>query len=92
MDRGERQMGANINIKQQIREYIVENLLFGDGDALEENIPFQESGILDSTGFLGLISFVEGTFGIVISDAELNLENLETLCKISNFVEKKLGK
>ena len=84
-------MGASTNIKQQIREYIVENILFGDGDALDENIPFQESGILDSTGFIGLVTFVEGRFGITISDEELNIENMETLSKISHFVEEKLG-
>ncbi len=85
-------MGANMNIMQQIREYIAENVLLGDGDVLEENVSFQESGILDSTGFLGLITFVEGEFGIEISDDELDPENLETLSKISNFVEKKMGK
>jgi acyl carrier protein len=84
-------MGANMNIMQQIREYIAENVLLGDGDVLEENVSFQESGILDSTGFLGLITFVEGEFGIEISDDELDPENLETLSKISNFVEKKMG-
>lgn len=84
-------MGANMNIMQQIREYIAENVLLGDGDVLEENVSFQESGMLDSTGFLGLITFVEGEFGIEISDDELDPENLETLSKISNFVEKKMG-
>ena len=84
-------MGANMEIMQQIREYIAENVLLGDGDVLEENVSFQEMGILDSTGFLGLITFVEGEFGIVISDDELDPENLETLCKMSNFVETKVS-
>ena len=84
-------MEANMEIMQQIREYIAENVLLGDGDVLEENVSFQERGILDSTGFLGLITFVEGEFGIEISDDELDPENLETLSKISNFVEKKMG-
>jgi acyl carrier protein len=84
-------MEADMSIKRQIREYIAENVLLGDGDALEENVSFQESGILDSTGFLGLITFVEGKFGIEILDEELDPENLETLCKISSFVEKKVG-
>ena len=85
-------MEANMmSIKQQIREYIVENVLLGDGDMPDENTSFTESGILDSTGFLGLITFVETTFGIEISDDELDPENLETLSKISGFIEKKLG-
>lgn len=84
-------MEGNKRIKQQIREYIMENILFGDGDVLEEDVSFQESGILDSTGFLGLVTFVETTFGIEVSDEELDPENLDTLCRISSFVEKKLG-
>jgi acyl carrier protein len=84
-------MEGNMSIKQQIREYIMENVLFGEGEELEENASFQESGILDSTGFLGLITFAETTFEIEISDEELDPENLDSLNRISGFVEKKLG-
>ncbi len=84
-------MKDSMSIKQQIREHIVENILFGEGDALDDNVSFQESGILDSTGFLDLVTFIETTFAIEISDDELDPENLETLDKISRFVEKKLG-
>jgi acyl carrier protein len=84
-------MKGNVSIKEQIREHIVKNILFGEGDMLEEDVSLQESGILDSTGFLDVITFVEATFGIKISDEELDPENLETLNRISAFVEKKLG-
>ena len=84
-------MEANMSIKQQIREYIAENILLGDGDVPDENTSFTESGILDSTGFLGLITFTETAFGIEISDDELDPENLETLSKISGFIEQKLA-
>lgn len=80
-----------MSIKEQIREYIRDNVLLGDGDVLDENVSFTESGILDSTGFLGLITFAEATFEIDISDDELDPENLETLSKISGFVERKLA-
>ena len=80
-----------MNIKEQISEYIKENILFGDGDIPDENVSFTESGILDSTGFLGLITFAESNFEIEISDDELDPENLETLSKISSFIERKLS-
>lgn len=83
-------MKDKVSIAQQVRQYIAENVLFDDGDTLDENVSFQESGILDSTGFLGLITFVETTFDIEISDDELDPENLETLSKISGFIERKL--
>ena len=83
-------MEDNVSIKQRIREYIKDNVLLGDGDIPDEDTSFTETGILDSTGFLGLITFVETTFGIEISDDELDPENLETLSKISGFVQRKL--
>ena len=83
-------MEDNVSIKQRIREYIRDNVLLGDGDIPDEDTSFTETGILDSTGFLGLITFVETTFGIEISDDELDPENLETLSKISGFVQRKL--
>ena len=79
-----------MTVQQEIRAYIVNNILFGDGERLEEDVSFQASGILDSTGFLELITFVEEKFGIEIGDSELIPENFDTLRKMSAFVEKKL--
>jgi acyl carrier protein len=79
-----------MNAQHQIRQYIIDNILFGDGEKLTEDVSFQESGILDSTGFLELITFVEERFGIEITDSELVPENFDTLRKMSGFVEQKL--
>jgi len=79
-----------MTVQQEIRAYIVNNILFGDGERLEEDVSFQASGILDSTGFLELITFVEEKFGIAIGDSELIPENFDTLRKMSAFGEKKL--
>ncbi|MHC4519875.1 MAG: acyl carrier protein [Planctomycetota bacterium] len=80
-----------MEILKEIREYIVENILFGDGQGLEIDTPFQEGGILDSTGFLEIITFVEERFDIEIADSEVVPENLGTLRKISSFVAGKVG-
>jgi acyl carrier protein len=80
-----------MKVQQEIRDYIKENILFGDGEKLDENVSFQESGILDSTGFLELITFVEQQFGVDIADDELVPENFDTLKKMSTFVEQKLA-
>jgi len=77
-------------IQNEIRDYIVENILFGDRQKLEADTLFQENGVLDSIGFLEIITFVEGKFGIEIADNEVVPENLGSLQRISNFVEKKL--
>ena len=79
-----------MKIQNEIQNYIVENILFGDGQKLETDTSFQEGGILDSIGFLELITFVEGKFDIKIADEEVIPENLDTLRKISDFVKKKI--
>ena len=80
-----------MKVEQEIKRYIIDNILFEDVDRLDENIPFHESGILDSMGFLELITFVETKFAIKIPDSELNPENFDTLRKMSSFFEEKLN-
>jgi len=78
------------DIKQTVREYIVENFLFGDTDfEFDDNTSFMDSGILDSTGILELITFVESTFGISIDDDEVLPENLDSLNNLEAFIAKK---
>lgn len=81
-----------MDIQQEIRSYIVDKILFDDGEILDEDISFQESGALDSTGFLELITFIEERFGIEISDRELIPENFDTLRKVAGFVQSKRQK
>jgi acyl carrier protein len=78
-----------VDVQQEIRSYIVDKILFDDGEILDEDLSFQESGILDSTGFLELITFIEERFGIEISDWELIPENFDTLRKVAGFVQSK---
>ena len=76
----------------KVREFIIENYLFGDGDTLAEDTSFLESGIIDSTGILELIFFLEETFDVKIEDDELVPENMDSLKNISLFMERKLGR
>jgi acyl carrier protein len=83
--------GHSTETECRIRDYIVENILFGAGQRCLPDTPFQEGGILDSTGVLEVITFVEESFGIEIADSEVVPENLGSLRKISRFVDRKLG-
>ncbi len=77
-------------VKKQVRDYIVENFLFGDTDVeFGDTDSFMEQGIIDSTGILELILFLEETFGIKIEDDELVPENLDSLENIARFVGEK---
>ena len=74
----------------EIKDFIATNFLFGQSaDALTEDKSFLESGIIDSTGMLELVSFVEQTYGISVKDSELLPENLDSLRNLSQFITRK---
>lgn len=74
----------------EIREFIVANFLFGqEGKGFTEAESFLESGIIDSTGLLELVTFVEQKYGIAIADRELLPENLDSLKNITQFIARK---
>ena len=75
-----------------IKAFIVSNFLFGqDTGALSPEQSFLETGIVDSTGMLELVAFVEERYGISIGDRELVPENLDSLTNISQFISRKVG-
>ncbi len=79
-----------MDISSKIREFVVENFLFGDGESLNDDTSFMEAGIIDSTGILELIMFLEETYGIKIEDDELVAENFDNLQHIVRYVGGKL--
>ncbi|MFC1738375.1 acyl carrier protein [Planctomycetota bacterium] len=78
-----------MNYSDKVREFIVENFLFGDGEQLQDDTSFLEEGIIDSTGILELIMFLEETYGLKIEDDELIPENLDNISNITHFLERK---
>jgi acyl carrier protein len=75
---------------QQIRNYILKNLLFSEDDAsLSNSVSLIATGVIDSTGVLELIMFIEETFHIVVSEEEMIPENLESVEKIADYVRRK---
>jgi acyl carrier protein len=73
----------------EIRSFIVETFLFGDGDHIADNTPLLEQHIVDSTGILEIVSFLEDKFGIRIEDHELVPENLNSIENIHKFLQGK---
>jgi len=80
-----------MNYMNEVRQFIVDNFLFGDDGNLTEDTSFFEKGIIDSTGILELIGFLEEKYGVSIKDEELVPENFENLSRIGYFLEKKLN-
>ena len=78
-----------MNAERKVFEFIIENFLFGDQNAFNSNTSFLEENIIDSIGFMELVSFLEDTFEITINDDELIAENLDTITNITKFLEYK---
>ena len=78
----------------KIRQYLAETLLIEFGDtpgATSEDENLFESGLIDSFGFVQLVSFLEKSFDIKISDDEVMSDSLSSFAKIRSFVEAKVG-
>ncbi len=79
-------------ITQDIKNFVVSNFLYGqDGQNLAADQSFLENGIIDSTGVLELVAFLEQTFGITVADRELLPENLDSVLNAATFVSRKLA-
>jgi len=76
---------------ETVRDFVVQNFLFGDGKLLKDDTSFLKQGIIDSTGILELVLFIEQTYNIKIEDEELIPENLDSLRNIVCFLERKLS-
>jgi acyl carrier protein len=75
-----------------VKAYIVENFLFGDDHRIGPDTDFLENGILDSTGVLELVGFLEEKFGIRVEDDELVPDNMSSLEKITLYISRKISK
>ncbi len=79
-----------MQLKSEIRHFIIENFLYGrdDGD-LKDDVSFLEKGLIDSTGVLELVSFIEEKYEISVDDEELIPDNFDSVNKLSAFITKK---
>jgi acyl carrier protein len=83
---------ANVHdqIRNELREFIGDNYLFGDHDRLpDDEASLLEEGIVDSTGVLELIEFLEDHFEIVVGESETVFENLGSVGGLTRFVASK---
>lgn len=78
-------------IKAALRRYIEENFIMGTGAALGDADSFLEHHVLDSTGFLELIAYLEDTYAIRVGDDEMVPENLDSLDAVVDYVARKRG-
>jgi acyl carrier protein len=78
-------------IEQQLRRFVIDNFLYGQDDRLDNDDSFLEEGIIDSTGVLELVSFLEEKYSIEVQDREMIPENLDSINRLIAFLERKLS-
>jgi acyl carrier protein len=77
--------------RTKIRAFIIENFLFGSDDGFKDDASFLEEGIIDSTGVLELVTFIEEEYSITIDDEELIPENLDSIDNVIGYLERKIS-
>ena len=79
-----------MSVHSEIRQFIIDNFLYGnDGDDLHADASLLRRGVIDSTGVLELVAFMEEQYGIAVKDEELVPDNLDSISKLSDFVARK---
>ena len=72
----------------KLREFVIANFYVPSGMPLDETTSFLEQGIIDSTGVLELVTFIEDHFGITVRDEDLVPSNFDSLRALAAFVER----
>lgn len=79
-------------ISQSVRTFLFENYLFGyDENEFSNDSSFLDFGVLDSTGIMELLIFIESEFDIEVSDMEILPENMDSVNRVSRLVYKKIN-
>jgi len=72
-----------------LRQFVRENFLFGADTPLADDDSFLAMGIIDSTGVLELVDFLQRQYGVQVADEELVPENLDSIDNLVRFLESK---
>ena len=80
-----------MQIREQVRSFISSNFFLPESEELADGSSLLDQGIIDSTGVLELILFLEETFSLTVEDSEMLPENLDSVDSITTFVTRKKG-
>jgi acyl carrier protein len=79
-----------MDVKTSIVNFIHSNFLMGTGAVnFNHDDSFLEKGIVDSTGVLEMVSFIQSTFGITVEDSDLTPENLDSVNRVASYIQRK---
>ncbi len=78
-----------MDVQARIRSFVEQNFYVADGDRLSDDASLIRTGIVDSTGVLEIIGFLETEFGIAVEDRDAVPANLDSIARIAAFVARK---
>jgi acyl carrier protein len=78
-------------MRAKLRKFIESNFYVPEGEPLSDDGSLLDRGVIDSTGVLELIGFLQDEFGIEVKDEEMLPENLDSIAKLDAYVTTKLG-
>jgi len=78
-----------MELRKQVRDFVTTNFYVADPKSLEDATSLLDHGVIDSTGVLEVIMFIESTFGVTVEDSEMLPENLDSIERIAAFVGRK---
>jgi len=76
-------------IAAKVRGFITSNFYVASPEALSDEASLLDQGLVDSTGVLEIIGFLEDSFGVKVADDEMIPDNLDSIARIAAFVERK---
>jgi acyl carrier protein len=79
------------SIGDALRGFIRNNFLFDENAGIADDSSLLENGVIDSTGVLELVTFIEATFGIKVADEEIVPENLDSVANLTGYIHRKLS-
>jgi len=76
-------------IRKRLREFVAKNFYMADASSFDDTSSFLDRGIIDSTGVLELVSFVEGEYGLSVADEDIVPANFDSIDALAAFVARK---
>jgi acyl carrier protein len=80
-----------MSIAEQVRAFVTTNFYVPDPSILTDDTSLLDQGIVDSTGVLEVITFLEETFQVTVNDDEILPDNLDSIHRIAAFIARKQG-
>ena len=80
-----------MKIAESVRKFLTTNFYIADPDDLANDASLLGRGIVDSTGILEVVAFLESEFGVSVADEEMLPANLDSINNIAAFVQRKSG-